>query len=91
MIKIDDPILSEHVVSKKVEQEQVLLELRSGTYYGLNDSGSYIFELLKQGKSKAEIATALTDNYDISLDQAKSDIEDFLRELKNWSLICEKS
>ncbi len=80
--------IPDQVISKKLQSEEVLLELRSGTYYGLNDTGTYIFDQIKKGSSAATIANALVTEYEIEPEQAKRDVEAFLAELKSESLLC---
>ncbi len=53
----------------------------------LNDTGKFIWERLDGSHSPEQIASALVDVYDVSLDEAASDVNDFLAELRNlWIL-----
>ena len=80
--------IPDQVISKKLQDEEVILELKSGTYYGLNDTGTFIFDLVKNGHSKAAIAQKLADEYEIGPEQAKEDVDSFLAEMKSESLLC---
>ncbi len=63
------------VVSRELEGEQVLLDMASGTYFGLNEAGSLIWKLLLESKSKAEITAEIVSCYDVTIDEASKDIE----------------
>ena len=41
----------------------------------LNDTGAFIFERLQKGSTQEEIADALTQEYDVSLDTASTDVQ----------------
>jgi hypothetical protein len=47
----------------------------------LNPIGSRIFELADGQHSLAEIASVLTDEYNVTFDQALADVDAFVREL----------
>ena len=41
----------------------------------LNDTGAFIFEHLQKGSAQEEIADALTQEYDVSLDTVSADVQ----------------
>ena len=41
----------------------------------LNDTGAFIFERLQKGSTPEETAKALTQEYDVSLDTASTDVQ----------------
>lgn len=41
----------------------------------LNDTGAFIFERLQKGSTQEEIADALTQEYDVSLDTVSADVQ----------------
>lgn len=41
----------------------------------LNDTGAFIFEHLQKGSTQEEIADALTQEYDVSLETASIDVQ----------------
>ena len=41
----------------------------------LNDTGAFIFEHLQKGSTQEEIADALTQEYDVSLDTVSADVQ----------------
>lgn len=47
----------------------------------LNDTGAFIFERLQKGSTIEEIAEALTQEYDVSLDTAGTDVQNTIDSL----------
>ena len=47
----------------------------------LNDTGAFIFERLQKGSTQEEIADALTQEYDVSLDIASKDVQNTITSL----------
>lgn len=77
-ITIGDSLLAaEQVLFRQLDQEAVLLDLKSGTYFGLNDVGARMWALIVSGQSLSHIVDALEAEYD----GGRADIERDLLEL----------
>lgn len=48
-----------------------------------NETGAFLWELLKKGADRAELAAAMTAEYDVSEKDAAEDIDEFLRQLRD--------
>lgn len=81
---------SPDVVWRDLEGEAVLLDLASGTYFGLNDVGTRIWQLLAAGEPVNRIAEVLAGEYDVSGDDARRDVEALLAELRARKLVVEE-
>jgi hypothetical protein len=44
----------------------------------LNDTARYVWDLLEQGRSLDEMATAMTERFDVGYEQARADVQTFL-------------
>lgn len=53
----------------------------------LNESGAFIWKLLKKEISKDEIINALRQEYDVDEKKASEDVEAFLRKLEEASIL----
>lgn len=53
----------------------------------LNDTGKFIWERLDGSHTPEQIAAALVDVYEVSLDEAASDVNSFLNELENLGIL----
>ena len=56
--------VSPDVVFRELEGEAVLLDLESGTYFGLNAVGTRIWSLIQERDSLRAVLDAITDEYD---------------------------
>jgi hypothetical protein len=75
------------VVFERVQQELVLLDVDSGTYYGLNEVGARLWDLLARGIDKEEALTKLLDEYNTTRDQLEHDVDRLIAELQNKRLL----
>lgn len=69
------------------ESEAVLLSLRAGRYYRLNESGSLIWQALYGGATPADIARALEGRYEVTHDDAIAHAHAFVAELLREGLV----
>lgn len=67
--------------------EEVILNLESGIYYGLNEVGASIWKLVQEPKSVADILDAIMDEYDVQRDRCENDILQLLNDLAKRNLI----
>lgn len=80
------------VVSTEIdEDESVLLSLETQQYYTLNETGSRIWELLSSGHDAEAIASAITEEWDTTHDEALEYVRSFLQELSDEGLAEEGS
>lgn len=77
---------SPDVVSRVLDGEAVLLDLASGTYFGLNEVGTRVWELLEQPRTPAELRAALLAEFDVSEDVLARDLEELLGTLETRQL-----
>ena len=81
--------ISENCVSERLDDEFIILDLKSGLYHSLNEIGSVIWEEIKNKKpSYDNLKNSITKKY-IGENIVK-DIDLFLEELKEKKLISFK-
>lgn len=80
--------LSDDVVTRDVGEETMLLDLASGTYFGLDPIGGRFWQLLEDGKSALDARDALLEEYDVEPDELERDLESLLAELTANGLVC---
>jgi hypothetical protein len=67
--------------------EGVIVDTKSAFYFGLNKTASFLWEKLQQEASTAgALADALCGRFEVSREQAKADVEDFLRHVIEYGL-----
>ncbi len=80
-------INSPHVVAETLDGEATIVDLESGTYYALNESGSFIWERLAHGSEPAEVADGLASTYELDAQRATEAVEGLLAELSERGLV----
>ena len=64
-LSLDDRLApTEQVIVRELAGESVILDLKSGCYFGLNGVGTRAWSLLAQGGCLREVNDALTREYD---------------------------
>lgn len=79
--------LSPDVLTQEVDQETVLLDMKSENYFGLNDVGRCALEILKTGADMDTLVSSLLKVYEVEKVQLENDIRDLLQELLDAGLI----
>ena len=67
--------VSQNAVARSLSGETVLLHLEQGTYFGLNEVGGFLWEIVENEPSTLEELTEqLCAQFDVEEDQARSDV-----------------
>jgi hypothetical protein len=77
----------EHVMSRNLGEDCVMLDLASGTYFGLDEVGARVWQLLAEGKSVSETCEVLAREYDASREQIDADVRLLVDELAANGLV----
>ena len=79
--------ISPEVLFQEVSGETVLLDLSSENYFGLDEIGTRIWEMLNGGASVGEVVDALLEEYDTDRKTLESDVAELLENLAEAGLI----
>jgi len=79
--------ISEEVLSQEVNGETVLLDLEGEAYFGLNEVGTRIWQLLQAEPTVVETLDTLSGEYDVRREQLENDVGDLLDKLADAGLI----
>lgn len=90
-----NPLVSKHStvvavkdrVSADLAGEAVILNLKSGVYYGLNAVGGRVWQLLQEPRTVAAIRDTLLEEYEVDRDSCDRDLLALLQELATAELI----
>lgn len=77
----------EDVLFRDLGGEAVILNLKSGKYYGLDEVGARMWALLTQHGQVAPAYQALLDEYDVTAEQLRPDLYRFVDELAAHGLL----
>lgn len=85
------PIRSEHVTWKALDGESVLLNLETGVYFSLNETGTAAWELFDGATSLATVGEALCARFHVPAEQVRQDLFELTQTLVEEGLvkICE--
>lgn len=78
---------SKNAVACEVEGEMVLLNLQSGTYFGLNGVGTEIWNQLAQQKTFDEIQQHLLARYRVAPERCEAEVLALLTKLTERGLV----
>lgn len=79
--------ISTEVLSQEVSGETVLLDMHSESYFGLDEVGSRIWQLLQQQPDLREVYAALLDEYEVDAGQLQSDLLELIASLEEAGLV----
>jgi hypothetical protein len=82
---------SQDVLSREIQGETVLLDLKTDSYFGLKGVGARIWQLLNAGTSVADTTAVLAAEFDVSEDTLAKDVERFVGELVKSGLVTPKA
>lgn len=79
--------ISPDVISQEVSGETVLLDLESENYFGLDEVGTRIWQLLQENKDLSSVVTTMLEEYEVSEEQLNEDLSSLLGEVHKMGLI----
>ena len=79
--------LSPEVISQEVSGETVLLDLESENYFGLDEVGTRIWQLIKESGDLQAIYDTLLAEYEVEEEQLHTDLEALLDEIAGLGLV----
>ena len=78
---------SKSTLSSRVGNETVILQLKKGTYFGLDPMATSIWNMLKEGLDPAQICAHIILDYDVAPEVIEADVRNFLTELEANAII----
>ena len=78
--------IKNHLYSE-LKDEGVVLSLKNGKYYGLNEVGRCIWQIIQSPVTVAEIQTALMEEYEIDETTCRHEILTFLKQMAEEELV----
>lgn len=80
-------VASQNPVSANLAGEAVILDPDSGMYYGLNEVGARVWELIQDPKTVDEIRDALLTEYEVKPERCERDLFALLQNLADKGLV----
>jgi hypothetical protein len=82
-------VIRDRLLWSRVGEEVVILDQRTEMYLGINPTGAVLWDLLVAGCRPAELVSRLADEYGVSTDVARRDVDVFLGSLRDQGLLDE--
>lgn len=79
--------ISDQVLSQEVSGETVLLDLQSEFYFGLDKTGTRIWELLQSGVSIQDLIGKMLDEFEVDRETLEADVNALLGKLLEAGLV----
>jgi hypothetical protein len=83
----DIPARSSAATHQKVGEEAILINLNTGSYYSLNDTGTMFWELIDGQRTIADCAQLIAQEYDAEAGEVEADLLELATEFKAEGLI----
>ena len=74
------------LIARRVGDTMVLIRLNTNRIYELNATGARIWELLKDGMTRAQVVDTLSTEFDASRDEIQSAVDALLDSLRQQEL-----
>lgn len=75
-------------LAAKVGDELVMMSAERGTYIGLSEVGARIWELIDPPRDVDAVCRVLQDEYDVTLDTCRAEVEAFLKDMVKHGAIA---
>ncbi|NEO81208.1 PqqD family peptide modification chaperone [Moorena sp. SIO4G3] len=80
-------VAAQEQLSSDIGGEAIILDIKSGVYYGLNTVGASIWNLIQEPKTLDEIRNALLAEYEVEPEKCDRDLLTLLQEFAAVGLI----
>ena len=83
----DKVTIPAQVMAREVGGEAVILDLASGTYYGLDPVGARIWQLMAEGQTLTQVCEVMLAEYDVTREDIERDVLALVQTLRERKLV----
>lgn len=76
-----------HIMTRRVGEDVVVLDLQSGIYFGLDEIGVRVWGLLEKGETVSAAIAAIAEGYDVAQETVRTDVCELVQELLDRGLL----
>jgi hypothetical protein len=80
--------IRDDVLFQEVNGEAVLLNLKTGVYFGLDPVGTRVWQLLVEPRVLADVLAVVVDEYDVSPERGAGDLIALVTDLEQHGLVA---
>ncbi len=77
----------DNAIWRVIDGEVVVLLPDGGMLHALTGCGSRVWELIKEGMTIPEIVEKICDEYEVELERARDDVDEFINKLAELKLV----
>lgn len=78
---------NQQIIDGELDDNQVMMHLEKGKYFGLNPVGKRVWELLEQPRSLEEIVEALLKEFNVEKQRCINEVGEFLEKALKYDII----
>lgn len=79
--------ISDDVLFQELQGEAVLLDLKTGVYFGLDHTGTKMWQLLEQHKTIPAVVAEIRNEFDVTEERCSADLIDLVTRLQHEGLV----
>ena len=83
----DKVTIPAQVMARTVGNETVILDLASGTYYGLDPVGARIWQLMTESQTLAQVCSVMLEEYEVTREDIERDVLMLVQTLLDKQLV----
>lgn len=83
--------MNKTTASQFLDGQTIVVNLEAGHYYGLDEVGSRMWELISEYSSSEKVIALLLEEFDVEEDKLRSDFREFLEKLQKAEVISVRS
>ena len=83
------PQKNPHAAARMYDGEAFIVIPQTSQYKILNGTGSRVWDLIDGQRSRDEIAGIIAEEYEVTLDEARKDVSDFIEALKENGMLAQ--
>ena len=87
MNPLDRVAIPKPVMARQVGDETVILDLATGTYFGLDPVGTRMWQFIGEGRTMGEICEALLAEFEVTRETLELDVAALLEDLRSRGLV----
>ena len=71
----------------EIDSEAVILDVDSGTYFGLNEVSNRIWQLLQTPTDSEQLIAQILEEYEVAPEEVREDVLSLLNDMSNAGLV----
>jgi len=75
------------LIANEIEGELVMMNLKSGKYFGLNLISTRIWELIEKPVSLQQLVSQMRDEYKVTQEKCEQEVSEFIVQLKDLKMV----